>query len=203
MPCGDLQKVFRNPVPFCPAVAEVGVSGSLAIRCCFLIELEVGTGIGNVFAQARKAWAEFSPNLLPCSTKVSSPASLPSHFTFAPLLLATISWQGISGSWVKHGCSIFFPKPPISLHLSHCAVLIYQLKLVVLNPECVRAACEKQASQAHCRDCDSADPGWTLDLVCDEHYMNLEQNHPHCILQGLKRKPPWAWITPSLNTFFF
>lgn len=115
---------------------------------------------------------QFSPNLLPCLVKVTSPASLPSHFTFAPLLLATISLQGISGSWVKHGCSVFYPKPPVSLHLSHCVVLIYQLKLVVLNPECVRAACEKQTSQAHsqahCRDCDSADLGWTLDLVCDE-----------------------------------
>lgn len=167
MPYGDLQ--CWDPVPFCPAVAEVGVSGSLTIRCCFLMELEVGARIRNVFAQARKTWAEFSPNLLPCSIKVTSPASLLSHFAFAPLFLATISLQGISGSWVKHGCSVFFPKPPVSLHLSHCVVLIYQLKLVVLKPECVRAACEKQTSQAHCRDCDSADQGWTLNLACDEH----------------------------------
>ena len=42
--------VLRDPVPFCPAVAEVGVSGSLTIRCCFLMELEVGARIRNVFA---------------------------------------------------------------------------------------------------------------------------------------------------------
>jgi len=60
MPYGDLHKVLGDPVPFGPAVAEAGVSGSLAIRYCFLIELEVGTRIANVSAQARKTWAVFS-----------------------------------------------------------------------------------------------------------------------------------------------